>query len=386
MTGSKTLVSRFGMLLAGLAVMLMSIAPGLATNASAQWSAPRTVYFQETGQSLDQMFLDAWRSNNGWANYGLPITPEIEMADGHIVQYLEYARFEYWPNGDANGNYFVLGKVGEDMRPTMLQRSAIASTNSPGNVSRATDMVRAWMPVQPDAPVAIDPEVTYVEATGHTVYGAFRDFWWSTGDVNYLGNPLTQEYTIGDTTYQVFEFGQLSWTADMGVQMVPLGKLLTGKYDLSTEKSAQGELPTYDEALFIPPVPSFANYSRGGGEVWLDVNLSYEYMTVYQGNTVLAELYISTGKPGFETPPGTFYVNSMLPSQDMEGVIGGEYYNVPEVPYVMYFTNVGHAIHGTYWHNNFGTPMSHGCINMPIWAAENLYNIAYIGMRVEIHW
>ena len=50
----------------------------------------------------------------------------------------------------------------------------------------------------------------------------------------------------------------------------------------------------------------------------------------------------------------------------MEGVIGGEYYNVPDVPCVMYFTNGGHALHGTYWHSNFGTPMSHGCVNLPM--------------------
>ncbi len=98
------------------------------------------------------------------------------------------------------------------------------------------------------------------------------------------------------------------------------------------------------------------------------------------------ETYIISGKPGFETPAGTYFINSKIPEQDMEGVLGGEYYNVPSVPSVMYFTDVGHAIHGAYWHNNFGTPMSHGCINLPVDLAAYLYNIASVGTRVEIHW
>lgn len=386
MSASGTVLSRLGMLVTGLAVMIMSLAPFAATNAAAEWSAPRTVYFQETGQSLDQIFLDAWRGNNGASNYGLPITPEITLDNGHTIQYLEYARFEYWPEGDEYGNNFVLGKVGEDLRPQVLQRSMIVGSANPGNIETVTTLIRAWMPIASDAPAAVDPDITFVESTGHTIFGAFREFWWSTGDVDFLGAPLTQEYNIGNTSYQVFEYGQLRWTSSDGVQLVPVGQKLAGKYNLNTNVTAQGDVPIYDEALFVKPGPTYGEYAAGGGEVWLDVNLSSEYMTIYQGNNVLLELYISTGKPGFETPPGTFYVNSMLTSQNMEGVIGGEYYNVPEVPWVMYFTSVGHAIHGTYWHDNYGTPMSHGCINMPIWAAEYLYSIAYVGMRVEIHW
>ena len=70
----------------------------------------------------------------------------------------------------------------------------------------------------------------------------------------------------------------------------------------------------------------------------------------------------------------------------MEGVIGGEYYNVPDVPWVQYFTNYGHALHGTYWHNNFGAVMSHGCVNLPMDFAEWLYGWTSIGTRVEIHY
>ena len=124
----------------------------------------------------------------------------------------------------------------------------------------------------------------------------------------------------------------------------------------------------------------------GAGELWIDVNLSTQYLVVYRGSTVIGQTYVSTGRYGFDTPTGTFYVNYKLPSQTMSGVLGGEYYNVPDVPWVMYFTDWGHALHGTYWHNNFGTRMSHGCVNLPLGFAEWLYSITPVGTRVQIHY
>ena len=111
-----------------------------------------------------------------------------------------------------------------------------------------------------------------------------------------------------------------------------------------------------------------------------------QYLIAWEGDVSIAETYVSTGRPGFDTPPGTFHVLVKLESQTMEGVIGGEYYNVPDVPWVQYFTNDGHALHGTYWHNNFGTVMSHGCVNLPMDFAEWLYGWTSIGTRVEIHY
>lgn len=70
----------------------------------------------------------------------------------------------------------------------------------------------------------------------------------------------------------------------------------------------------------------------------------------------------------------------------MEGTISAEYYNVPNVPDVMYFTPYGHAIHGTYWHSNFGTPMSHGCVNVPLGYASWLYDHTPYGATVEVRW
>ena len=349
------------------------------------WSAPRTVYIPETGQSIDGVFLDFWRANNGIANYGYPISPEVTL-NGHTVQYYEYARFEYVPE-DPNGVIVQLGNIGDELRPKLVQR---VSFPTPGASKRVSATVRemaafqqAWMPL---GEAAASQETTanwrYVPETGHSVRFGFKAFWELSGEASYLGNPLTEEYVRNGVTYQVFERGQLAWQDGKDAWIVPLGAMVAKKYNVSTAPVAQGDLPIYSEELFIPPAPKPSE----GGERWMEVNLSLQYMWAWEGDTAVMESYVSTGREGFDTPTGTFHVNSKLESQTMEGVLGGEYYNVPDVPWVMYFTDLGHAIHGAYWHNNFGAVMSHGCINLPLDVAAWMYGWAPIGMRVEIHY
>jgi hypothetical protein len=387
---------RFGLLVATFGLVLALIAPMAATTAQEaapqEWTAPRTVYIAETGQTLDRLFLDAWREGGGAASYGNPISPEITREDGSIVQYLEYARFEYHPNGDANGNTFVIADIGEELRPFSLQRSVSQLTSTGGAApagSASAEIMSAWVPV--NAPVIESAHVRYVEETQHTIRYAFLEFWEATGEAGYLGNPITEEYIVDGTSYQVFERGQLAWKNGQEAWMVPVGKLLADKYQISQEPVAQGDIPTYSEDLFIPPPPAIPGVRVGAeapanGERWIEINLTQQYMIAWQGDVAVMETYVSTGRPEFATPPGTFYINAKYPSQTMSGVLGGEYYNVPDVPDVMYFTDRGHAIHGAYWHNNFGSVMSHGCVNVPLGTSTWLYEWAPPGTRVEIHY
>ncbi len=65
-------------------------------------------------------------------------------------------------------------------------------------------------------------------------------------------------------------------------------------------------------------------------------------------------------------------------------LLGGEFYDIKNVPDVMYFTGVGHAIHGAFWHNNFGQVMSHGCVNLPLDVADWLFSWTPMGTTVVI--
>jgi hypothetical protein len=355
-----------------------------------EWSAPRTVYVPETGQSVDGYFLDMWRENGAATVFGNPITPEITRDDGVIIQYYQYARFEYWPDGNAEGNLIALGEIGEDLRPAVVPRLAIGG--STGKAAEMTRVAQAWEPLAEDQIQADSDTWIYVKETGHSIYDGFLAYWQNSGMDWYLGDPISEEYVVDEVHYQVFERGQLRWEEGGNIEMTPVGRMVADQHRLSKEPTAQGDIPTYSESLFIPPAPPTVEevVSESGAnpnaERWIDISLTDEYLKAYQGDVVVMETLISSGKPGFETPPGTYYINTKIEEQDMEGVIGGEYYDVPSVPDVMYFTGVGHAIHGAYWHNNFGTPMSHGCINLPLELADFLYEWASVGTRVEIHW
>jgi lipoprotein-anchoring transpeptidase ErfK/SrfK len=122
-------------------------------------------------------------------------------------------------------------------------------------------------------------------------------------------------------------------------------------------------------------------------ERWVEVNLSQQRLYAWEGSYLVKTTLVSTGRyPQYETPTGTFYINSRYWSQTMAGCNQGECYYVPNVPYVQYFTYVGHALHGAYWHNNFGTRMSHGCVNLPVPFSEWLWYFTKIGTRVVIHY
>jgi lipoprotein-anchoring transpeptidase ErfK/SrfK len=117
------------------------------------------------------------------------------------------------------------------------------------------------------------------------------------------------------------------------------------------------------------------------GGRWIDINLSTQRLTAYQGKTVVFSTLVSTGVAGRRTPVGRFAVRTKLRAQTMSG----PGYYLPNVPYVMYFAGAN-AIHGTYWHKNFGHPMSHGCVNLPTSAAGWLYKWASIGTPVVTHY
>jgi len=109
-------------------------------------------------------------------------------------------------------------------------------------------------------------------------------------------------------------------------------------------------------------------------EKWIEVDLSEQKLYAWQGNQKIFEFTISSGKPWTPTVEGEYRIWIKLRYHTMEGgsKVRGDYYRLPNVPYVMYFYR-GYGIHGTYWHNNFGRPMSHGCINLKIPDAQKLF-------------
>lgn len=115
----------------------------------------------------------------------------------------------------------------------------------------------------------------------------------------------------------------------------------------------------------------------------IEVDLTHQRVYAFEGDTLVYDFLISSGKWG-RTPTGSFRIWGKFRYTKMEGGSRERhtYYYLPNVPYVMFFSNDeiaasrGFSLHGTYWHENFGTPMSHGCINMRTEEAALLYHWA----------
>ncbi|HLA98949.1 MAG TPA: L,D-transpeptidase family protein [Anaerolineales bacterium] len=127
---------------------------------------------------------------------------------------------------------------------------------------------------------------------------------------------------------------------------------------------------------------NYPGLPRGVGtdEPWVDVDLSQQRVYAYRGDELLQTFVVSTGTWRYPTVTGTFKIYVKYRAADMSG----PGYYLPRVPYVMYFYK-GYGLHGTYWHNNFGTPMSHGCVNLKTDDAGWLFKFASVGTVVNVH-
>jgi lipoprotein-anchoring transpeptidase ErfK/SrfK len=113
---------------------------------------------------------------------------------------------------------------------------------------------------------------------------------------------------------------------------------------------------------------------------WIEVILSQQRLVAWEDGRMVMSTSVSTGTRRTPTVRGTFRIYRKYAKQRMVG----RDYDLPNVPYVMYFTGA-YAMHGTYWHSNFGQPMSHGCINLPTGKAAWLYQWAPHGTAVVVH-
>jgi len=192
---------------------------------------------------------------------------------------------------------------------------------------------------------------------------------------------LLAVFTINfDTIFQKIKPVTNSLESDAYVKFI---KNQTGKFDTNAKVaifnnkkiSLPGE-PTVQEAMVLGDQAPDDNK-------WIEINLTEQRLYTHDGGNVASYL-VSTGLYG-RTPTGTYRTYVKYRFTRMSGGSGASYYNLPNVPFTMYFYK-GYGIHGTYWHNNFGHPMSHGCVNMRTSEAEIVYNWAPVGTKVVIHY
>lgn len=157
---------------------------------------------------------------------------------------------------------------------------------------------------------------------------------------------------------------------------IPTPTLTPTPLPTSTPEPTYTPMPVATDIPYVEPTSSEDFSGR-----WIDVDLTNQVLYAYEDSTVVNSFLVSTGVDAHPTVTGQYYIYVKYTSTLM---VGPGYY-LPDVPYTMYFYQ-GYGIHGTYWHNNFGHQMSHGCINMRTSEAEWMFEWASVGTLVNIHY
>ena len=122
------------------------------------------------------------------------------------------------------------------------------------------------------------------------------------------------------------------------------------------------------------------------GERWVEINLVEQTVAVYDQRRLVFATLMSSGREGFWTRPGLFQVYKKVEAEIMQGSFTADrsdYYYLEDVPWTIYF-DAARALHGTFWHNRFGWPQSHGCVNLSPGDANWLYQWAQEGDWVYV--
>ena len=135
-----------------------------------------------------------------------------------------------------------------------------------------------------------------------------------------------------------------------------------------------------------PPLPGGIQSSGK----WIDVNVTQQVLTAYEGDKPVHVMVISSGRPEYPTPQGLFTILRRVPSATMDSSSVPwvrDSYRLDNVLYTQYFTELGAALHLAWWkrEDSFGIPTSHGCIGMPLKEALWLWNWAEVGTPLHIH-
>ena len=201
---------------------------------------------------------------------------------------------------------------------------------APATAPQPAQPVPALLPSPPEA--ALQPGRT--QSVNHTVHAGQSV---SKIAEQYGVSPAAIARLNGLTIHSVLEVGQTLWipsadALELIESMYP--RLNPAQYPTSTER-------------------------------WVEVDLSEQLAIAYEGTNPIKAFVISTGVGNTPTVTGTFRIWAKIAMQDMSGGsrAAGNYYHLKDVPNVQFFYR-GFGFHGTYWHSNFGTPMSRGCVNM----------------------
>lgn len=149
-----------------------------------------------------------------------------------------------------------------------------------------------------------------------------------------------------------------------------VGPLIKRAFPNDIEHRTTAFIPSAKDLSKLTPVKM-----PTGEKKWIRVDLSAQTVVAYEGATPIRAFVVSSGLPRTPTITGQYRIKTKVRSQTMSGGEGDYSYNLPNVQWVQYFYQ-DYSFHGTYWHNDFGQPKSHGCLNMTNADAKWLFDWA----------
>ncbi|MEZ4314901.1 MAG: L,D-transpeptidase, partial [Polyangiaceae bacterium] len=168
--------------------------------------------------------------------------------------------------------------------------------------------------------------------------------------------------------------GDVEWRS--AIALTGKQKIVSGKLHYETKDGFWLDDRTSGRVDPAKKMPAWGK----NGEKWIDVNITKQVLVAYEGEKAVFATLVSTGEAGLGDPEtskstkrGIFRIHTKYVSITMDSDTVGEEFELRDVPYVQYFEN-GYALHGAYWHDGFGRPKSHGCINLAPEDARRLFH------------
>jgi hypothetical protein len=357
-----------------------------------------TVFVPDTGHSISGTMLDYWRANGASAVYGNPISEVYGAPNGLYSQAFERGIFQYHPDWTMTDNPTV--RLMPTGRQSISDRAN--TTRADGRRTGGDRRLSAWTPgsgQEVRTNEVLGAGGRFSEATGFSIAGVFGQWYDSHEGWFYLGAPISEPLRDRGVIVQYFE-NSILIAGENGVYPAPLPTEHPERYGIDMSPIAQGDLPVFSEALFLNNWnPYGVDASTVVGRKRIEVSISQQTLTAYQGDQIVLQTLVSTGVEPNHTEIGAFHVRIKFAVKDMtgvtdgsgavtavgEGATDGNQYLVQDVPNVMFINFEAEALHGAYWHNSFGQRMSHGCINLPLDVAAYLYDWAPLGTAVTVY-
>lgn len=368
------------------------------------------VWIPATQHTVRGYMLDYWRSQGTSSVYGNPVSEPYGARSGYYSQAFESAIFQFRPEYLwSETPSMTLEPVGREVLENRSGQIRRDGKRAGGGGDRRDAAWRSYGPESGVAQRAWASGGIFDEASGHSVAGDFLTWYQSHEGDWYLGAPLSQPLKERGVTVQYFEGAVVTRTPLGKFSFRPVVAEQPDLFRVDTTPVAQNGLPEFSETLFwAVDNPNPLGDPNAPGKKWIEINLSQQTLYAYQGSTLISSTLVSTGLDPNGTEVGSFHVRYKVPIQDMAGTTNADgevvalgqeaaegagqgvqssetAYTVENVPDVMYFNLQAEALHGAYWHNNFGYRMSHGCVNLPTYYSPWLYSWAPLGTQVWVH-